>query len=468
MVKRTSQQRYIDLIKQTFYFDTPDFTVTNDELNFYGVELMPIIEKYGTPLRLTYLPKISENIRRARSHFGEAMKKLNYDAEYVYCYCTKSSHFNFIMEEVLKTGAHLETSSTFDIAIIKKLHQKGLFTKDKYVVCNGFKRETYTNEIKSLWEDGFENCIAVLDNRREITAYEDLEVEQMQIGLRIATEEEPNFSFYTSRLGIRYKDVVEFYKKHVATNPKFKLSLLHFFVNTGIRDTVYFWSEFNKFVRAYCDLKKICPELHILDIGGGLPIKNTLGFDYDYEYMTEAIVSNIQEVCEQEGVPVPTIFSEFGSFTVGESGAMIFSVKAQKQQNDRELWYMIDGSFITHLPDTWGMGYRFITMAINNWDKEYQQVHVGGITCDSMDYYDSESHVSKLMLPKFTRGTEQYVGFFHTGAYQESLGGYGGIQHCLIPNAQHVIIDRDEQGNVTTKLFNKEQTAEQVLDILGY
>jgi arginine decarboxylase len=61
-----------------------------------------------------------------------------------------------------------------------------------------------------------------------------------------------------------------------------------------------------------------------------------------------------------------------------------------------------------------------------------------------------------------------YIGFFHTGAYQESLGGYGGIQHCLIPAPKHVLVDRNEDGEITTKLFAPEQTSESMLKVLGY
>ena len=34
----------------------------------------------------------------------------------------------------------------------------------------------------------------------------------------------------------------------------------------------------------YCELKKICPSLDSIDIGGGFPIKTSLTFEYDYEY----------------------------------------------------------------------------------------------------------------------------------------------------------------------------------------
>jgi arginine decarboxylase len=132
---------------------------------------------------------------------------------------------------------------------------------------------------------------------------------------------------------------------------------------------------------------------------------------------------------------------------------------------------MIDSSFITTLPDTWGINQKFILLALNNWDKSYSPVNLGGMTCDSMDYYNSEDHTNQVFLPTVdmnNKGT-QYVGFFHTGAYQEALSGYGGTQHCLIPAPKHVLIDRDpETDEITTKLFAKEQSYKSMLKILGY
>ncbi|HAH35615.1 MAG TPA: arginine decarboxylase, partial [Algoriphagus sp.] len=80
----------------------------------------------------------------------------------------------------------------------------------------------------------------------------------------------------------------------------------------------------------------------------------------------------------------------------------------------------------------------------------------------------SEAHQFNIYLPKIEQGKKQYIGFFHTGAYQESLGGYGGIQHCLIPAPKHVLIDRDETGSIVHKLFAKDQTEESMLKTLGY
>jgi arginine decarboxylase len=462
------KNKYTHLIEQSFEFPNEEFNVIENELQWFNIPLMDVIKQYGTPLRIFYLPKIAQNIQRARKMFNVAMAKADYDGDYHYCYCTKSSHFSFIMEEVLKHNVHIETSSAFDINLIEALFENGTINQEKYIICNGFKRPQYIENIQMLINNGFENTIPVLDNKFELDLLLNNLEKKVKVGIRIASEEEPKFDFYTSRLGIRYNDIIPYYLDKIEPNENVELKMLHFFINTGIKDTAYYWNELIKAVELYCELKQICPQLDSINIGGGFPIQTYLDFEYDYEYMAEEIIQQIKNICVQNKVQEPDIFTEFGSFTVGESGAMLYSIINQKQQNDRELWNMIDSSFITTLPDTWAINQRFVQLAVNNWDSEYQRVHLGGLTCDSEDFYNSEAHSNAVFLPKIVPEREQYIGFFHCGAYQESLSGYGGIQHCLTPAPKMVIIDLDENGEWVTKLFAKEQSYKSMMKILGY
>ncbi len=465
------KNKYQDLIEQTFFFPQDGYEVIENELYFNKIPLMDIIKQYGTPLKLTYLPKISEQINKAKTMFKVAKAKVNYEGSYTYCYCTKSSHFSFILEEVLKSDGHIETSSAYDIEIIKQLYTEKKISKNNYIISNGFKREPYLQGITDLMKHGF-NIVPILDNKRELDYYisKIKSNKEINIGIRIASEEEPSFEFYTSRLGIRHGDIKEFYKTKIKPNKNIKLKMLHFFINTGIKDTTYYWTELLKALNIYCEIKAICPELEGLNIGGGLPFKNSLGFEYEYEYMIEEVVAQIKDYCNSKGIKEPNIFSEFGSFTVAESGINIYSIIDVKEQNDTEMWYMIDNSFITTLPDAWAINQRYILLAINHWNKEYQRTNIGGMTCDSLDYYNSEAHVNQIFLPKVDNSDEEplYIAFFNTGAYQESLSGYGGIKHCLIPSPKHVVVDKDENGEYYTKLFSKEQSAKSMLKILGY
>ncbi|NVJ63386.1 MAG: arginine decarboxylase [Flavobacteriaceae bacterium] len=460
--------RYRDLIDQTYYFPQEEFSLRDSELLFHNVDLNQLVAQYGAPLKFTYLPKISENINRAKQWFKSAMDKHNYPGNYYYSYCTKSSHFKHVLNEALKNDIHIETSSAFDINIVEELKKEGAIKDDTFVLCNGFKRAQYIENISRLINEGHRNCIPIIDNYEELSLLEEGIEDKFKVGIRIASEEEPKFEFYTSRLGIGYKNIVPFYQDQIENNPKVSLKMLHFFINTGIKDNAYYWNELNKCLKVYVRLKKVCPTLDSLNIGGGFPIKTSLVFDYDYEYMVDEIINQIKLSCEEAGVDMPNIFTEFGSYTVGESGGAIYEVLYQKQQNDREKWNMINSSFITTLPDTWAINKRFIMLPINRWNDPYERVLLGGLTCDSDDYYNSEQHINAIYLPKYNSDKPLYIGFFNTGAYQETIGGYGGLQHCLIPSPKHILIDFDENNELKTKLYKPQQEVGEMLAILGY
>ena len=299
------KNKYIDLIEQTFDFPQEEFRVEDNELYFHNIPLMDIIKQYGTPLKISYLPKISQQIQKAKKLFNVAIARSDYQGDYHYCYCTKSSHFSFVLEEVLKNDVHLETSSAFDIFLLETLHEQGLIDKETYIICNGFKRPQYIENIAKLINEEFVNTIPILDNKFELDQLDRNITRKCKIGMRIAAEEEPKFEFYTSRLGIRYNDIIPYYEEKIKNNPKFELKMLHFFINTGIRDSAYYWNELSKCVNLYCQLKHICPELDSLNIGGGFPIKNSLSFDYDYEYMAEEIIAQIKMICDRNNTPEP-------------------------------------------------------------------------------------------------------------------------------------------------------------------
>jgi arginine decarboxylase len=460
--------KYIDLVEQTFDFPQEEFKIESNKLFWHGINLMELTANYGAPLKFTYLPKITENINRAKGWFKSSIEKHDYKGKYFYSYCTKSSHFKHILHEALKNDIHIETSSAFDIDIVRSLKKEGKIKDDTFIICNGFKRDQYIKNIGDFINSGHKNCIPIIDNYEELSLLQKETSKKFKVGIRIASEEEPKFEFYTSRLGIGYKNIVSFYEREISNNKQVDLKMLHFFINTGIKDNAYYWNELMKCLNVYINLKKVCSTLDSLNIGGGFPIKNSLAFDFDYAYMIDEIVNQIQQACDEAEVDVPNIYTEFGSFTVGESGAAIYEVLYQKKQNDRELWNMINSSFITTLPDTWAINKRFIMLPLNKWNRQYERVLLGGLTCDSDDYYNSEQHVNGIYLPVYEKDKPLFIGFFNTGAYQETIGGFGGLQHCLVPHPKHLIIDRDENGEVTIKMFKEQQKSSELLSILGY
>lgn len=464
---------YFDLIDQSYYFPQEGFDLKDGYLTFHGVSLKYLVEKYGTPFKLMYLPRIGEQIKKARNLFRRAIKKHKYKGKYYYAYCTKCCHFSHVVKAAVKENIQLETSSSFDIDLIYKLYEEKEINKKVIIIHNGYKTEDYLEKIARLNKDGFYNSILILDSKSELNRvkkYAKGLKKPLKIGVRMAIDEEPQTAYYTSRLGIRANEIIEFFNEEIKGDDSISLKMLHFFIDSGIKDNMYYWGEFQKAMKLFVDLKAVCPEMKAIDLGGGFPIRNNLGFEYDYEYIINELVGNIASACREADIEEPDIFTEFGKYTVGESGATIFSVLEQKAQNDAEMWYMVDNSLMNTIPDAWSINEKFIMLPINKWENEYTKVNIGGISCDHSDYYNSEDLNQQLFLPKYAPTDEEplYVGFFHTGAYQDSISGYGGIKHCLIPSPKMIVIDRDETGNYVDSVYRNEQTVDEMMTILGY
>ena len=471
--KATMNSSYLSLINQSYKFPQEGFKLKNGALHFNGVSIERLIKKYGTPFKLFYLPEIRNKIKSAQKKFQSAFKKYNYDGNYQYSYCSKCNHFSHVISTALKENVQLETSSSYDIDLIIKLFEEKKIDTNLVVINNGYKTKSYLKKIISLYDMGFTNIIIVLDNKSEIHHLHTLikgSKRKIKIGIRMAINEEPQSAFYTSRMGIQANEIIDFYKLEIESKTCFELKMLHFFVDSGIKDNMYYWGEFQKALKLYCNLKKLCFSLNSFNIGGGLPIRNNLNFDYDYNYIIDQIVKTVTEECESKNIAHPDIFSEFGKYTVGESGAIIFEVLEQKKQNDNEVWYLVNNSLMNTIPDAWSIHEKFILLPINKWENQYKKVNIGGISCDRSDYYNSEDFNQDVLLPQIKENDSEplYLGFFHTGAYQDAISGYGGIKHCLIPSPKHIVIDYDNQGNIIDYVYRNEQSVDEMFHHLGY
>jgi len=119
--------------------------------------------------------------------------------------------------------------------------------------------------------------------------------------------------------------------------------------------------------------------------------------------MINEIVRNIKVACAKNKVPMPDIFTEFGrGYTVGESMAHIYSVIGEKQQNDREIWYMIDSFLLPHCLIHGVLVKNFCCCPSIN-GKRYQRVTSAGNYLRQHDYYDSEENILISVLQSWPK-----------------------------------------------------------------
>ncbi len=447
--------------------EIPDeFDIKKSTLFYKDLDLLKLAKEYGTPLRYTYLPSISNKIEKMKKYFQRAIETTGYQGKYEYYYCTKSSHFQHIVKQAIQSDIGIEISSAYDVELIKSLITAKKLKHRTRIICNGYKTQEYREGIVSLIEDGYCSVLPMTDSKDELIFYSnevDKQIE-IKIGVRL------NLSFissYTkeSRFGISPDDIITVYENATRNDKRVKITTLHFFNEQGINGNNDFWAVLEEVVKFYCKFRRLNKNLTTLDIGGGMPFRNSIAANFDIEFWVCRIVSVIQSICSQEGIEEPNIITEFGKYTVAEATCTIFKVLEKKQGNDVN-WAVIDGSFITHLPDTWAINQEYPVLPVNNIYEDSEPFILGGLTCDSDDHYPHSDASNQIMLPVSNK--EQFIVFLHTGAYQEALSGFGGVNHCLIPAPKHVIIDRDDNQNLRYSVFSEKQHSDSLLKILGY
>lgn len=73
-----SSLSYRELIDQSYDFPTNIFGLNDSGLCFHNIDLMKLIDTYGSPLKITYLPKIATQIEQTNKYFADAFAKYAY------------------------------------------------------------------------------------------------------------------------------------------------------------------------------------------------------------------------------------------------------------------------------------------------------------------------------------------------------------------------------------------------------
>lgn len=455
---------------------TQFLSAKDGRLYFDGLELMSLVTEslpghnstVMSPLEIVYLPIIRYRIQRLIETFAKAIEKTSYQGKFIYAYASKANAAEEVVRTILGTGVNYEISSWIDVEIVKDFRKKGLVRDEMMIIGNGFKPSgsLYGDKIIEL-QKLRGGVIPVIEDLVEIPALIHSGV-PFEVGVRLKSygkfDDLAAMDAGNSRFGMDSATIFEAVEK-IKQAENLNLRVFHAMIGSQITDEAGFVDHLTPAIELYGKLRQTSPSLNIFDYGGGVPVQMALDFHFDYALFAEKLLTRIQEICSKYDVPVPDVMGEMGRYTVSEHGAHIFKVVSVKDNGSKLPWYIIDGSVMSSFPDAWALSEHFVVLPLNHLDGPFREVQIGGITCDSDDIYPPGSSRSRLFMPVNTE--DLYVGFFNIGAYQEMLGGMGGTKHCVIPEADEVVIDKDMDGHFTFEWLPG-QTSENVLENLGY
>lgn len=463
-IPNVSLNKFLNARSGRLFYEDLDLTALFEK----DARTIKLERELQSPLEIVYLPMIRQQIGQMRATFDQAIEKVGFAGKFHYAYASKANAAEEVIRTTLSTGAQHEISSTMDIEILRHMMEYGLLDSQTMILCNGFKppNSTYATEITKLKID-HNPVIPIIEDLQEITPIIesglnfDIGLRQKSYGLHQDVSEMDRVN---SRFGMNVEDIHKA-AEIVHNTQHLNLKLYHAMVGSQIIDIENFVERLRPPIEIFAQLRQKYPELSIFDFGGGVPVAMTLDFNCDYLSFAMNLLSTIKTTCEEYQVQVPDVIGEFGRYTVTEHGAHLFKIISVKDNGSQYPWYIIDGSIMSSFPDSWALGEHFTVLPLNHLDQPFQRVQLGGITCDSDDIFPPHRSTSPLFLPVATENL--YIGFFGIGAYQEMLGGAGGSKHCVIPEADELIVDRDRNGDYQFELIQG-QGPRAVLGNLGY
>ncbi len=406
--------------------------------------------KYGTPLQIVLPSIIESQLKDLIGFFQAYMKIYGYKGKFFYHYPMKVNQNKEFVFPLLSEGANLEVTSANELWIVKRLWEREKFNTKIRVLCNGPKTEQYLDLIEELRAKGM-NIVPIIESFEEV---ERVSKHKGDIGVRI------NLTVKTDTHWDKKFDLFGLSEKDALSLSKMKnLKVMHYHVGSQIKSQKSIIDAIKHAFSIYVELQKTHPSLDTLDIGGGFGIPYERKKFYTAKGVSSKIVKVLKNLSDKAGIRHPNLAVEWGRYIAAPAQLMIYKVISEKSipNANAKAWYVVDGSFMNDLKDTWAIHQKWHIIPANNMHNALKTVWLAGSTCDSDDKYTDGGNY--ILMPKLHQDQDQFVAVLDTGAYQEGLASH----HCLLSQPMKIVAH-----DGTIKIIRKHEASDAIGKMFGW
>ena len=314
------------------------------------IDLMKLVEELQArdiqlPILIRFNDILSHRIAEMQGAFRQAIKENEFSGSYRCVYPIKVNQQRQVVEEILDYGKPfhfgLEAGSKPELLAVLSLVNGG----DVPIICNGFKDDEFIRMAMMARKLG-KQIIPVVEKFTELELIlrhaKEMGV-RPAIGVRVKLAAKGagrwrSSAGYRSKFGLTITEVIEALEMLKVEGMGDCLELVHFHLGSQITNIRSIKNALTEAARVYCELHRLGAGVKFLDVGGGL------GIDYDgsqsdfessinytlQEYAND-VVFRVKSVCDEAGVPHPTIISESGRAVVAYHSLLVFDVLGVSQ-----------------------------------------------------------------------------------------------------------------------------------------
>ena len=297
--------------------------------NPLAIDVMDVIAEarrrnVGFPLLVRFQDILHARVRRLNQAFAEAIDYAGYDNIYRGVYPIKVNQLHEVVEEVLDAGKPfglgLECGSKAEL-LVTLPH---LESDESLLVCNGVKDAAMLSLIVAAQRLG-KNVVPVMEKYVEfeqLMAIAAREEQKAAFGVRIRLRTSGAGKWaesggYRSKFGVSLPELMDLVERLESEDSRESFVLLHFHLGSQISDIQQLRSAAKEMSQIYAELIARGIPIRYLDVGGGVGVSYTGGFEegsinYSLQEYANAVVSAVKEVCDERQVPQPILVSESG------------------------------------------------------------------------------------------------------------------------------------------------------------
>ncbi|WP_394132112.1 biosynthetic arginine decarboxylase [Shewanella maritima] len=275
--------------------------------------------------------------------FNDAIKKYDYDNEYLLVYPIKVNQQQTVVEEILASQTSkevpqlgLEAGSKPELMAVLAMAQKA----SSVIVCNGYKDKEYIR-LALIGEKLGHKVYIVLEKMSEL---KQVLAEAKALGVtprlgiraRLAFQGKGNWQASggeKSKFGLSAAQVLKVVNQLQQVDMLDSLQLLHFHLGSQIANIRDIRQGVGEAGRFYCELRQLGAQIDCFDVGGGLAVdydgtrsQSSNSMNYGLHEYANNIVNVLTDLCNEYQQPMPLIISESGRHLTAHHAVLITDV----------------------------------------------------------------------------------------------------------------------------------------------
>jgi arginine decarboxylase len=291
------------------------------------------------PIMIRFQDIIKARVELLHGCFQKAFAEHGYKGHYCGVYPIKVNQQKHLVQELVRFGKDLrlglECGSKPELLVVLAL----MNTPNAVIICNGFKDAEYI-ETAILSQKLGRNTIIVVDRKEElpmiIAAGKKFNT-RPQIGFRAKLNTQGagkwvDSSGARSKFGLSAVEIVEGVELLKKEDMLDCLQLLHYHIGSQVPSISSIKSSLKEGARFFTELYAMGAGLKYIDVGGGLGVDydgtghSDSSINYSEQEYANDVVSTLQALCDEKGIPHPNIVTESGRALVAHHSVLVFNV----------------------------------------------------------------------------------------------------------------------------------------------